>query len=161
MADDALLLHHQCRKCRTKLAAPTDNPWRAFCCRGCFNQFYRSRCVVCERDIRTDPLTGQKRALNRSHRKYCGRKCSGDAARFPHVYDWNNSHPTKSRANASCAQLAGLNLGNRGDLRGIVGPAHVIAAEVFGGRDWQPATSSGGVPIEIGRIRRRALVETT
>jgi hypothetical protein len=45
-------LRHQCRFCRTKLAEPTDNPRRGFCCRGCFNSFYRHRCVVCESPIR-------------------------------------------------------------------------------------------------------------
>jgi hypothetical protein len=40
----------------------------------------------------------------------------------------------------------------------IIGPEHVIDAEVFSGREWQPAISSGGVPIEIGRLRARALV---
>jgi hypothetical protein len=47
-----IALRHQCRKCRTKLAEPTDNPRRAFCCRGCLGSFYRSRCVVCEEPIR-------------------------------------------------------------------------------------------------------------
>jgi hypothetical protein len=40
----------------------------------------------------------------------------------------------------------------------IFGPADVLAIEVWGGREWQPATSSGGVPIEISRHRARTLV---
>lgn len=40
----------------------------------------------------------------------------------------------------------------------IVGPADVLDAEVFGGRTWMPAVSSGGVPISVGRLRQRALV---
>jgi hypothetical protein len=40
----------------------------------------------------------------------------------------------------------------------ITGPSDVLAVEAWGGREWQPATSSGGVPIEIGRLRARALV---
>jgi hypothetical protein len=39
----------------------------------------------------------------------------------------------------------------------ILAPAHVLAEEVFN-RPWGAATSSGGVAIEIGRLRRRALV---
>jgi len=39
----------------------------------------------------------------------------------------------------------------------IYGPADVLAVEVFG-RAWVPAVSSGGVPIEMGRLRAWALV---
>jgi hypothetical protein len=41
--------------------------------------------------------------------------------------------------------------------RGISGPAHVLAVEVFG-RTWKSTISSSGVPVEIGRLRARALV---
>jgi hypothetical protein len=40
----------------------------------------------------------------------------------------------------------------------ILAPADVIDAEVWGGREWQPAISSGGVAVEVGRLRARALV---
>jgi len=40
----------------------------------------------------------------------------------------------------------------------IVGPAHVLAIEIFGGRDWRPTVSSGGVPIEVSRLRQRTLM---
>jgi hypothetical protein len=39
----------------------------------------------------------------------------------------------------------------------IWAPAHVLAVEVFE-RHWQPAISSGGVAVQIGRLRERALV---
>jgi endogenous inhibitor of DNA gyrase (YacG/DUF329 family) len=39
----------------------------------------------------------------------------------------------------------------------IIGPPSVIEAEVWG-REWASAVSSGGVRIEIGRLRERALV---
>jgi hypothetical protein len=39
----------------------------------------------------------------------------------------------------------------------IYGFADVLAMEVWGGREWQPATSSGSVPIEVGRLRARVL----
>jgi hypothetical protein len=38
-------------RCRSKLPAPVENPRSAFCVRGCFRQFYRSRCLVCERPM--------------------------------------------------------------------------------------------------------------
>jgi len=39
----------------------------------------------------------------------------------------------------------------------ILGPAAVLACELFD-RKWQPTVSSGGIAVEIGRIRPRALV---
>jgi hypothetical protein len=41
----------------------------------------------------------------------------------------------------------------------VLAPAHVLACEVFGGRGWRHATSSGGVAVEVGHLRSRALVE--
>jgi len=40
----------------------------------------------------------------------------------------------------------------------ILGPAAVLDIEVFD-RAWQPAISSNGVVVEVGRLRARALVE--
>ena len=40
----------------------------------------------------------------------------------------------------------------------IRAPERVIDAEVWGNRHWESKVSSGGVPIEIGRLRPRALV---
>jgi hypothetical protein len=56
-------LRHYCRnlKCRSKLPAPIDSVRKAFCCRGCHSAFYRTRCLVCEKDTGTNPLTGEKR----------------------------------------------------------------------------------------------------
>jgi len=42
----------------------------------------------------------------------------------------------------------------------ILAPARVLAVEVFD-RVWQGATSSGGIAIEISRVRQRALVGTS
>jgi hypothetical protein len=42
--------------------------------------------------------------------------------------------------------------------RRIFGPADVLAVEVWGGRSWEPAISSDGVPFETGRLRARMLV---
>jgi hypothetical protein len=43
----------------------------------------------------------------------------------------------------------------------ILGPRDVIDAEVWGGREWQPAISNGGVAVEVGRLRARTLMERT
>jgi len=38
------VLRHYCRnpRCRSKLPDPVENTREAFCCRGCYRQFYRS-----------------------------------------------------------------------------------------------------------------------
>jgi hypothetical protein len=43
-------VRHYCRnpRCRTKLSDPVENTREAFCCRGCYQQFYRKRCLMCE-----------------------------------------------------------------------------------------------------------------
>jgi hypothetical protein len=59
-------LRHRCRNphCGLKLKRPTDNPRDAFCCRACFERFYRSRCLVCERPI--ERKTKRRQICNRS-----------------------------------------------------------------------------------------------
>jgi hypothetical protein len=36
----------------------------------------------------------------------------------------------------------------------------IVQIELFGGRDWRPIVSSGGVTCEVGKLRPRALVST-
>lgn len=78
---------HYCRnlKCRSKLPAPADNPRRAFCCRGCFDSFYRSRCRVCEAAIRRK---------NEQQRTCINRKCKAELRRFPLAYTWPEKQKT-------------------------------------------------------------------
>jgi hypothetical protein len=69
-------LRHRCRnvRCGGKLKAPADNPRDAFCCRGCFESYYRARCLACERPI--DRRT--------ERRNLCGRpKCKREFQRHP------------------------------------------------------------------------------
>jgi hypothetical protein len=70
---------HYCRnpRCRSKLSEPTSITRDAFCARGCYLGFYRTRCVVCE----------EKFECKNEREKVCGRrKCQaafkGDRARF-------------------------------------------------------------------------------
>jgi hypothetical protein len=72
--DPETRLRHRCRnlRCRCKLPIPTDNPRNAFCCRGCFNSYFRSLCLVCERPF--------KRVREDQHT--CGKpKCKAALAR--------------------------------------------------------------------------------
>jgi len=69
---------HHCRKCGTALATPQANPNAAFCCRGCFEQYHRRRCVVC----------GQEYERNSERERWlCGRKqCKTAWEAFPIFY---------------------------------------------------------------------------
>jgi hypothetical protein len=69
-----IALRHSCRHCRTKLDEPTENLRRAFCARGCYRSFYRSRCRVCEAPIRR----------KNEQQKVCyGKECKAELRRFP------------------------------------------------------------------------------
>jgi hypothetical protein len=61
MTEFASDLRHRCRnpKCRMKLPAPVSNERDAFCCRTCYEIFYRRRCRVCECAIQR-PKRGQR-----------------------------------------------------------------------------------------------------
>ena len=89
-------LRHSCRHCRSKLAEPTENPRRAFCVRGCFVSFYRSRCRVCEAPIRR----------KNEQQKVCyGKECKAGLRRFPEAYSWpetpETAHPPPDARRAS------------------------------------------------------------
>ena len=57
MTDFTETLRQMCRNtnsklpCGSKLPTPVANPKEAFCCQGCFNSFYRKRCLVCEKPM--------------------------------------------------------------------------------------------------------------
>jgi hypothetical protein len=91
-----IALRHSCRHCRTKLNEPTENLRRAFCARGCYRSFYRSRCRVCEASIRR----------KNEQQKVCyGKECKAELRRFPEAYSWPESRarypPTPDARGAS------------------------------------------------------------
>ena len=61
-----LALKHHCRRCRLKLAEPTENPRSAFCCRGCHRQHYERHCLACER-----PMERKSSSQKTCHRRHC------------------------------------------------------------------------------------------
>src|SRR5262245_43647309 len=100
-------IRHYCRnlQCRSKLPAPIEHVRKAFCCRGCHSAFYRTRCLVCEKNTGTNPLTGEKRK-RLGKRKFCGRKCKAEARQFPHVYAWVLPDPVRrTRSSSSCDKM--------------------------------------------------------
>ena len=159
MSDESELRHY-CRnkQCRSRLKDPTDNPRRAFCTRWCHQSFYRSRCVVCEDQFRR----------RSSSQKVCGHhECKRELRRFPLAYTFlvpsaqkcaagsKNPHKTGLITRLKAGRASALQW--RASAGRIVGPAHVLAVEVFN-RDWRPTVSSGGVPIEVSRLRPRTLM---
>jgi hypothetical protein len=74
-------VRHYCRnpRCRSKLSDPVENAREAFCCRGCYRQFYRSRCLMCERTM--DRKTGNQRLCARRKCKNAYRS-SGRLGRY-------------------------------------------------------------------------------
>ena len=141
---------HRCRnpRCRSKLQAPIENHHHAFCTRGCYESFYRSRCRVCERRLDVDPMTGAKRIAD-GRRRLCGRKCASVARLNSGTYQ--RLPPCKPDARS--AHSTGLKTG----LAPIRAPSYVLDIEIWGNRTWRDAVSSAGVPVEIGCIRPRAL----
>jgi hypothetical protein len=57
-----------------------DNPHAAFCTKGCWLQYHRSRCVVCEGEFKRKPKA--------DHQLCCGRrKCASEFRSWPRVYN--------------------------------------------------------------------------
>jgi hypothetical protein len=64
-------------RCRAKLKEPVENRRHAFCCRGCFDGYFRARCIVCEAEFNRASST----------QKLCGRrKCRRELNRNPVVF---------------------------------------------------------------------------
>jgi hypothetical protein len=108
----------RCRnlKCRTKLAVPTDNHHKAFCTQYCYDQFYRLRCVVCEKDL---PKEASRRTLCSS------RKCRLDYRNFRPAYDFGLPPEPKCKTDSRSAHFTGLKSAIKGTAgpRIIAGPA--------------------------------------
>lgn len=72
-------LRQNCRQCRGRLPAPTDNPRWAFCSRGCHSRFYSRHCRVCE---------GVLPGRSTRRRRLCGRpSCRAEFRRQKELFD--------------------------------------------------------------------------
>jgi hypothetical protein len=71
-------LRYRCRnpRCRVKLPAPVSNTREAFCCRGCYDGFFRTRCQVCEDPIE-QPARGTRLTCNKAKCKNLWRTRTG------------------------------------------------------------------------------------
>ena len=50
--DTEVRIYCRNERCRLKLPEQRENPHSAFCCKGCFEQFYKCKCIVCESEIK-------------------------------------------------------------------------------------------------------------
>jgi hypothetical protein len=53
MKDIAQRKRCRSKRCNSKLPEPIENKHHAFCKKGCYDQFYRKRCLACEKPLRT------------------------------------------------------------------------------------------------------------
>jgi hypothetical protein len=76
-------------RCRTRVNQWRDNPSARFCCRGCFDQYFRQRCIVCERDM----------VRKTEQQLLCGkRKCAAELRTWPERYrPFDKGHYAKSK----------------------------------------------------------------
>jgi hypothetical protein len=109
-------------------------------------------CPICERRV-ARRMRGQR---------YCSKRCRQKANYAKKVARGDFSTRTIARPTSPLKKQRKLNALQGAKTRStarIVGPADVLAVEVFGGRTWQPAMSSDGVAVEVSRLRSRALVD--
>jgi endogenous inhibitor of DNA gyrase (YacG/DUF329 family) len=92
--------------------------------------------------------------------RYCSARCRmrefGKGRSRKAFLEADTRAPTKRQkidSNNNALQRAKIQSSSR-----ILGPASVLAIEVFG-RAWQPLTTSGGVAIEVAQMRPRVLVD--
>jgi hypothetical protein len=119
------------------------------------NSAHRDSPVVC-------PRCGRQTRRRMRGQRYCSKRCRQKAnyAKKVERGDFSTrtialqTTPLKKRNKFKALQRAKTLSSCR-----ILAPERVLAAEIFD-RPWRHATSSGGVAVEIGRIRGRALVES-
>lgn len=120
---------HHCRRCRLKLAQPTENPRSAFCCRGCHRQFYETRCLACEREM----------PRKMGHRLLCGRRtCSTKFRELKRHIQLGRYHPAgRAVSNSETPMKIGVDSGGVGQptcriVAGSLTDAQLLFATVGG-----------------------------
>ena len=75
--DTEVRIYCRNERCRLKLPEQRENPHSALCCKGCFEQFYKRKCIVCESEI--------ERTAN--NRLLCKRsRCRNELRNWPDKY---------------------------------------------------------------------------
>jgi len=121
-------MRSMCRnpRCRSKLPTPVSNPRDAFCTRGCYSSFYRTRCRVCECAIE-QPKRGQRLVCNKP-RCYAASRSREALGRY---------HPSgEVQINSKKPMKSGLKSGLKLDPRSIswlvvAGPPEGVSANAY------------------------------
>src|SRR5262245_1775868 len=104
---------------------------------------------------------GRQVARQARQQRFCSPRCKEKGrARAPAPAGGTTTAPTKNNERTAVfahGPLEKLNVINRAQIR-IRAPRHVLDVEMWGGRPWQDAVSSGGIAIQVSRLRPRALV---
>lgn len=132
-------LRRRCRnvRCGAKLAHPTDNSRRAFCCSGCFESYHRSCCVVCGRPFRRQA----------EHQRFCRPKCRVEFSRHPEKF----SYPTQPSASLRGPSVSPAKSPTFSPTK-AGRPFHVVA-----GPDLSPrALQAAAIPLEPELVARLA-----
>ena len=135
---------HYCRNrhCRAKLKTPTDNLHRAFCVRGCYQQFYRNRCVVCEKEL----------PPGRSDRRFCRKpSCRNQYRRNPVLFDFGEPKTGHSTGPADLALKSPIKSGAFCGLEPDR-PWRIAAGPKISASNYHCAT----VPLDPERAKRTA-----
>jgi hypothetical protein len=104
---------------------------------------------------------GRKVERKSRQQRYCSARCQEKARTRVRKAVLGRDTRAPGNPPKKHSKFKALPTGKTLSSRRILAPADVLAAEVFGGRVWQGATSSGGVAIQVSRLRQRALVERT
>jgi hypothetical protein len=163
-------IRRRCRnpRCGSQLKCETDRPRDAFCCRACFEQHYRTVCLVCDRPMRQK---GGRR------RQFCCKRCQSEFHRLPERFStrWRGAAtplPDAGRNALTSAHSTGLKSRTKSDRawRITAGPAagldpvnlaipldpetaarnrranahHWVEATLIGPRDWPIDWVGGG-----------------
>ena len=101
-------VRRRCRnqRCGGKLKQETDNSRNAFCCRGCFESYFRKCCLVCERPLRRKA----------EQQRFCSSKCKFAYRRHPERFlgVWAQV-PDAQRSPPTSAHKSGLKTGAKAD----------------------------------------------
>jgi hypothetical protein len=151
-------LRHRCRnpRCRQKLPQPVENERNAFCCRGCFDGFYRVICVVCAKP--------RKPSRQENHAPVCSDKCRRiyHANRAQFASPWGGQRASQNAADGPNIG-SGLLLENSPDISraktAIASPSSMLWPSVAGrGSAWTEGIESHELRDRDSRIVAR-LVE--
>ena len=147
--------------CRSKLPAPADDDRHAFCCRFCFEQFYRTRCLICEAALPPGPINRKicRRAKCRAARRKNGARWHGDKSAGRLLSDLKKAPATTLAEHAERPLRNPIKSGVKTGLKPCRAPCLIGPGDppinLLNGFRW-----SGAAQLEPGRAGKIKLIET-